>query len=401
MQSFDLLAKKLAPYYSYFQVSHRLLFTGHSHQAWPDVAFDGQKEAFAVAAEHVDEKWKIVFQKIRKIRDYLRHYYEDEQGYYNFSANTHDLLVRWLSALDLQKKPEIITTDGEFHTISRQLQCLEELNITVHRLAHQPIGALAGQIAQHLSKKTACIICSHVFYHSSLVNSALKKIYTLAQSANVPLLIDDYHGTYTAPLSLSDMSKCYLLNGGYKYLQWGEGNCFLRFPKNCTLRPRITGWFSTTEELEAGHTNTIKYHEEDRRFYGATLATTPFFRAARVVRFFEEHHLHKSLLHKQYQEQIACMKEYFTALDLPSDYIQLAHTCPVSQIGGFIALRCAKAEAPRLSKELRKARVMTDTRNDILRFGTAPYIQEEQIYEAFTILRRDSISTLQEVKAIF
>ena len=47
----------LAPHYSRFRVEERLLLTGHSHQAWPDVSFDGQLEAWADAAEGVDDKW--------------------------------------------------------------------------------------------------------------------------------------------------------------------------------------------------------------------------------------------------------------------------------------------------------------------------------------------------------
>ena len=31
----------LAAFYSHFDVQTRLLLTGHSHQAWPDVALDG------------------------------------------------------------------------------------------------------------------------------------------------------------------------------------------------------------------------------------------------------------------------------------------------------------------------------------------------------------------------
>ena len=34
-----------------------VLLTGHSHQAWPDVAFDAQKQAWLDAAEQVDDKW--------------------------------------------------------------------------------------------------------------------------------------------------------------------------------------------------------------------------------------------------------------------------------------------------------------------------------------------------------
>ena len=36
----------LAPHYSRFRVSERLLLTGHSHQAWPDRAREGQIRAF-------------------------------------------------------------------------------------------------------------------------------------------------------------------------------------------------------------------------------------------------------------------------------------------------------------------------------------------------------------------
>ena len=40
----------LAPHYSRFRVGERLLLTGHSHQAWPDRAFEGQTRAWFDAA---------------------------------------------------------------------------------------------------------------------------------------------------------------------------------------------------------------------------------------------------------------------------------------------------------------------------------------------------------------
>ena len=46
----------LAPHYSRFRVAERLLLTGHSHQAWPDVAL-GAQAAFEDAALDVDAKW--------------------------------------------------------------------------------------------------------------------------------------------------------------------------------------------------------------------------------------------------------------------------------------------------------------------------------------------------------
>src|SRR5262245_43721848 len=48
----------LASHYSRFRVANRLLLTGHSHQAWPDVAFDAQQKAWLDAATLVDQKWE-------------------------------------------------------------------------------------------------------------------------------------------------------------------------------------------------------------------------------------------------------------------------------------------------------------------------------------------------------
>jgi kynureninase len=47
----------LAPHYARFGVAERLLLTGHSHQAWPDVAFEAQSAAWLDAARYVDDKW--------------------------------------------------------------------------------------------------------------------------------------------------------------------------------------------------------------------------------------------------------------------------------------------------------------------------------------------------------
>ena len=38
--------------YQRFRVSERLLLSGHSHQAWPDCAFDAQAQAWVDAAQH-------------------------------------------------------------------------------------------------------------------------------------------------------------------------------------------------------------------------------------------------------------------------------------------------------------------------------------------------------------
>ena len=58
----------LAKHYTRFRVSERILLTGHSHQAWPDVAFEAQQQAWLDAAELVDDVWDKAFEKANEVR---------------------------------------------------------------------------------------------------------------------------------------------------------------------------------------------------------------------------------------------------------------------------------------------------------------------------------------------
>jgi len=70
MDSASLYASpnQLAPHYARFRVAERLLLTGHSHQAWPDVGFDAQSLAWLDAARYVDEKWEHAFAQADRVR---------------------------------------------------------------------------------------------------------------------------------------------------------------------------------------------------------------------------------------------------------------------------------------------------------------------------------------------
>ena len=122
---------KLAPLYSRFKVAERLLLTGHSHQAWPDCAFDGQVLAWEDAACYVDEKWERAFAQAQAVKAGFAGFIGDHARNITLASNTHELVTKFLSALPLGKRPKLITTDGEFHTIRRQLDRLGEEGVQI------------------------------------------------------------------------------------------------------------------------------------------------------------------------------------------------------------------------------------------------------------------------------
>lgn len=374
MQEFDPLAKSLQPHYSHFNVSGRLLFTGHSHQAWPDAAFEGIQEYMRTVSVQVDKKWNIAFAKTEILRNYLRNYYDDPRGKYCREQNTHILLVSWLSSLDLKKRPKILTTTGEFHSMHRQLRRLQEHGLDVVYLPYENDQKLLDSIRKELDDKTSAVMLSRVYFETAEVNTKLPEIAQLTKEAGVPLLIDDYHGTNVVPLSLSKykMEHVYLLVGGYKYLQWGEGNCFLRYPPGCELRPVVTGWFSAFEQLDQPRDNkSVQFDSGDQKFATATYDPISQFRAASVTRFFQSRGLTPEILHKQYTSQLVYLRSLFDDSNRPESGIEHANTRPVEETGGFLSLKSPRART--LRDMLLKKNIFTDARGQIIRIGPAPY----------------------------
>ena len=73
------------------------------------------------------------------------------------------------------------------------------------------------------------------------------------------------------------------------YLQLGEGNCVMRVPADCALRPVVSGWFAEFAELaEARVPGEVRYGAGAARFAGSTYDPTSVYRAASVMDFFSE-----------------------------------------------------------------------------------------------------------------
>ncbi|HXO21027.1 MAG TPA: kynureninase, partial [Thermoanaerobaculia bacterium] len=243
----------LAPSYSRFRVAERLLLTGHSHQAWPDRSFDGQVRAWTDAAEEVDGKWERAFARAEDVRRGFARLMEDSGGLYSLAPNTHDLVIRFLSALPLRVRPRLVTTDGEFHTLRRQLDRLAEEGIEVVKIPAHPADAVALRLAEAVDDRTAAVLVSAVFFASAMVVPGLGEAAAACRRAGAEILVDAYHALNVLPFPLGPLGleDAFIVGGGYKYCQLGEGNCFLRFPAGCALRPVLTGWFAEFDALAA------------------------------------------------------------------------------------------------------------------------------------------------------
>lgn len=376
----------LAPFYARFRVAERLLLTGHSHQAWPDRSLDGQVRAWEDAAEAVDQKWERAFAMAERVRRGFAAMLDDDSGDYALGANTHELVVRFLSALPLRQRPRLLTTDGEFHTLRRQLDRLAEEGIEVEKVPARPVEEIASRLARAIDDRTAAVLVSAVLFGSGAIVPGLDRVAAAAERAGAVLLVDVYHAVNVVPYPLAELglSGAFAVGGGYKYCQMGEGNCFLRVPRGSDLRPIVTGWFAEFDALSEPPGGGVGYPEGPARWAGATYDPTSHYRAASVLDFFAEKGLSVPFLREVSQHQVGLLRDLFDALDLPEALVARDRALSVEATGGFLAL--ASPRACELCRALAARGVATDHRGDTLRLGPAPYLSDDQLREAMAVL---------------
>ncbi|MFF0865869.1 kynureninase [Nonomuraea sp. NPDC003560] len=377
------ISGRLAPHYSAFRAADRLLLTGHSHQAWPDVALAGQIEAFDDAARDVDDKWAAAFKKADRVREGFRLFLGDPYAELALGSSTHELVLRFLSALDLRGRPRLVTSGGEFHTLRRQLARLAEEGVEVVVVPPEPVGTLAARLAEAADGRTAAVLVSAVLFETARIVPELDALAAACRLRGAELLVDAYHALGVVPFSTAGLDSAWVVAGGYKYLQLGEGNCVLRLPAHADrLRPVVTGWYSEFAELaedpRAG--GRVGYPAGAARFAGATYDPVSHYRAARVFDFFAAQGLTPQVLRAVSLRQRGLLAARFDEIGAPAHVVSRDLDAAPEEFGGFLALR--SPYAGRLRAGLAARGVQADSRGEYLRLGPAPYLSDALLHAA-------------------
>ncbi len=366
------------------RVGAPLHFAAHSHHPWPDVTFGAQQKYWLDSAELLDRKWETVFAETTpSVQGHIaRHLKLPDPSTIVFAPNTHGLLLRLLSATPVVAKHNVLSTDSEFHSFTRQMDRLAEDGlVALVRVPVEPFATFKDRFVAELKGRDDwdMVWLSHVFFNSGFVLSHNDLIEVLAA---IPLngtfaVIDGYHAFMAIPLDLAAIGgRAFYIAGGYKYAMAGEGACFMHCPPDYGPRPRDTGWYAEFGALDAAREDRVAYGMDASRFAGATFDPSGLYRMNAVMTWLDGVGLdvrtmdaHCLGLQKHFLKKLDAAKGQLSSRDL---VIRNVDSC-----GRFLTFRTA--QAARIDRELAERNIMVDHRADRLRIGFGIYQDERDV----------------------
>ena len=374
----------------------RLHFAAHSHHLWPDASFDAQMRAWIEANQFADRKWDLIFGEV--VPEAQAHVARElnlpDPNTVVFAPNTHDLLLRIVSGLE-RKPTRILSTDGEFHSFRRQGERWEEAGEAV--ITRVPLHPFETFDARFVEAARAggfdLILISQVFFRTGQTFGRIADLAAVADPAGPWVVIDGYHGFMAQPTDLSAVAdRVFYLAGGYKYAMAGEGVCFLHAPDGYCPRPVVTGWFAEFGDL-SGPPGGVQYRSDGGRFWGATFDVSPLYRFNAVRRMLDEAGLstvdvsaHAHGLMQRFQSAVATGEAGQLA---QAELINpLTGEAGPSKVGRarFLAFRHNDASA--WKSRLLEAGVVTDVRDDVIRFGFGLYQDADDVERLIAACKR-------------
>ena len=351
----------------------RLHFAAHSHHLWPDASHVGQIAAWEDAARLADRKWDRVMGELWPAAQ--RHVAVElnlpRPADIVFAGNTHDLLIRIVSAMG-RRPVRVLATDAEFHSFRRQAaRWAEAGTITLETVASDLPDFADRLIDRARSGDHDLVFASLTFFGTGRRLEGVADLAALARPEGPWLVLDGYHAFMARPLDLSAIAdRAFFLAGGYKYAMSGEGVAFMHAPPDYGVRPEITGWYAEFEDLSLPP-GAVGYAADAGRFLGATFDSSGLYRFVAVRDMLAAEGLDTAAVSAHCGLLIGRLAAGLT--ETPLGEAEWLNPPPTGEAptARFVALRLAGAAA--VQRRLLSQGIVTDVRGDVLRIGVGLY----------------------------
>jgi kynureninase len=361
------------------EAASRVLLTGHSHQAWPDVARDALAQCFDDAARSVDDKWgDAVFPRIDSVgRRVLARMGFDPADPIAFGKSTHELVFRLMTCLPLREGTRIVTTDSEFHSLHRQTSRLAEEGVEITWVPGFPREGLAERLLDALVPGVSMVAFSAVMFEDAFVVPRLGDVLARARGDRRHRARRRVPRVQRGRRSTGAPRRCGTAPSSRRAATSTRPSARVSAGSACRARARCarsTRAGSPTSPRSRARARTPSATAPGARFSGATFDPASFYRADAVLDHWDRFGLGPAELRAI---SVAQTTRVIARLDARGRGAQVASSRDPARRGGFVAVRTPHADE--VTRSLRKEGVFVDARGDLLRIGPAPYLTDDEL----------------------
>ncbi|MDQ3471705.1 MAG: class V aminotransferase [Pseudomonadota bacterium] len=354
----------------------RLHMAAHSHHLWPDASYDGQVACWTDAAELADGKWDRIMGEVwpEAQRHFAAELGTEMPDAIVFAANTHDFLVRLVSACPRRSRHlQVLMSDGEFHSARRQFaRWAEDGWLAMEQVPAEPAETFEDRFLEAAATGGHdLILVSQVLFGTGQLFGCTAELAALGKAGGPWVVIDGYHAfmAIEQPFAAAAAAEsAFYLGGGYKYAMAGEGCGFMHAPPGFAPRPPVTGWFAEFEDLSLPP-GSVGYRPDAMRFMGATFDASALYRFNAVQRMLAE----QALTTARVSAHVAALQAQLVELlgGTPLGDAELLNPPSEGPHARFLAFRSPLAQ--QWHRGLAARDCVVDVRGDVLRVGLGLY----------------------------
>ncbi|KAF0684499.1 Aste57867_23498 [Aphanomyces stellatus] len=249
----------------------------------PDVALTSVQQTHAFLAGELNELWPHYFQHDlphaeRIILQSLGLDAANQSLRYhvNFGANVHEFLLRLFSCVRPGASPlDIVTSDAEFVSLTRQLKAWGSDTVTVHTVPLCPFHTFGTRLRAKVAAVVPPLVHVSVVYSNTQYRFPDADIAALV--ADLPpktlCILDAAQAVENVPMQLPMSPSLVVVGSGIKHATAGPGLGFIAFPRIDSQpplwTPTNTGWIAHLGSMTAPPDCPVEYTPE-LAFYGGT-----------------------------------------------------------------------------------------------------------------------------------
>ncbi len=205
------------------------------------------------------------------------------------AASISAALTSIVSAIDLEQRPRVVTTELDFPTVIYQFLARRRLGVEpVVLKSPDGVSVPVEAFAAAIDERTALVATSHVYYTTGAIQD-VGAIARHARAMGALCLVDAYQSTGQLPVDARELQADFLLSGSLKWLLGGQGLAYIFVRRELCrrLEPTAVGWFGAEDQF-AFDVGALRLRQDARRFELGTPAVPTLYTARAGLELVQE-----------------------------------------------------------------------------------------------------------------